>query len=262
MEDPIEFVHKDQLSFVNQREVGADTKNFASALKRALRQDPDVILVGEMRDYETIGIAITSAETGHLVFGTLHTSSAPQTIARIIDVFPSDAQPQVITQLASNLVGVVSQILLPTADGKGRAVAAEVMKANTAIKNLIRTNNVDGIYQAIQTGGKEGMVTMDTSILNLVREGRVSYETAVGHVRDELTRRQMEQFKGKAPQSGAPKPAGPMAQAASAPAAAAAVSAMSEAVKSAQEPAARTEEPVAAQPKRGISAAIPPWEQK
>ena len=197
IEDPIEYLHKSKKSYVTQREVGEldDTLSFSNALKYALRQDPDVILVGELRDYETMGTAVTSAETGHLVFGTLHTPSAAQTIGRIIDVFPADQQPQIITQLASNLLGVISQVLLPTADGKGRTVAVEIMIANTAIRNHIRTNNVDGTYQSIQTGSKEGMITMDQSLINLVREGRITYEVANPHIRDDVTRRQLEQFK-------------------------------------------------------------------
>jgi twitching motility protein PilT len=197
IEDPIEYVHNSKLSFVSQREVGehGDTLSFRNALKYALRQDPDVILIGEMRDYDTIGIAITSAETGHLVFGTLHTASASQTVGRMIDVFPSDQQNQVVTQLAANIQGVVSQILLPTADGTGRVAAVEVMKANTAIRNLIRTNSIDGIYQSIGTGMREGMVTMDASIIELVRTGKVSFEVAYSRLRDDVSRRQIEQYR-------------------------------------------------------------------
>jgi twitching motility protein PilT len=191
IEDPIEYIHNSKKSYVTQREVGesADTMSFSNALKFALRQDPDVILIGEMRDYETIGIAITSAETGHLVFGTLHTSSAAQTIGRIIDVFPTDQHEQVKTQLGSNIVGVLAQILLPRADNAGRVVCAEIMFATAAIKNNIRTNNIDAIYQSIQTGASEGMQTMDAAIAQHVRSGVIAYESARPYIRDENTHR-------------------------------------------------------------------------
>jgi twitching motility protein PilT len=255
IEDPIEYIHNSKKSYVRQREVGADadTLSFRNALKYALRQDPDIILVGEMRDYDTIGIAITSAETGHLVFGTLHTPSAAQTIGRIIDVFPSDQQPKVITQLSSNLVGVCSQILLPRADGKGRVAAIEFMKANAAVKNQIRSNSIDGIYQSIQTGAKEGMITMDQSLLNHVRNGAVTYEAARPHVRDEVTKRQLEEFRGRNG-SGAN---GGGHEAESEPATAA-VNAMKETVTQAEAP--KPAEP--APQKRGFGAIIPPWEKK
>lgn len=199
IEDPIEYLHKSKRSYVTQREVGdcADTLSFKNALKYALRQDPDVILIGEMRDYETIGIAITSAETGHLVFGTLHTNSAAQTIGRIIDVFPSDQVEQVKTQLAGNLFGVLAQILLPRADGQGRVCACEIMFANTAIRNNIRTNNIDAIYQSIQTGQKDGMLTMDQSIITHVKSGAVSYETARPYLRDESSHRMLAGLAGE-----------------------------------------------------------------
>lgn len=147
IEDPVEFVHNSKLSYVTQREVGhpADTLSFKNALKYALRQDPDVILIGEMRDYETIGIAITSAETGHLVFGTLHTSSAASTMSRIVDVFPTDQQPQVRVQLAGNLIGVISQVLLPKKDNSGRVMACELMLANPAIRANIRAGKIDAV---------------------------------------------------------------------------------------------------------------------
>ncbi len=198
IEDPIEYIHNSKKSYVMQREVGdcADTLSFRNALKHALRQDPDVILIGEMRDHETIGIAITSAETGHMVFGTLHTNSAAQTIGRIIDVFPSDQVEQVKTQLGGNLFAVLAQILLPRADGKGRVCACEIMFANAAIRNNIRTNNIDAIYQSIQTGQKEGMQTMDMSIVNHVRGGAVTCEAAKPYLRDENSHRQLADLAG------------------------------------------------------------------
>jgi twitching motility protein PilT len=179
VEDPIEFLHNHKLSVVNQREVGEDTKSFAEALKHVLRQDPDVILVGEMRDLETIHTALTAAETGHLVFGTLHTQDAPQSVDRIIDVFPSYQQQQVRVQLASALQGVVTQQLLPIRSGRGRAVAAEVMVATPAIRNLIREGKTHQIYSAMQAGGKYGMQTMDQSLAELVKRGVISMETAI-----------------------------------------------------------------------------------
>ncbi len=189
IEDPIEYVHNSNKSYVTQREVGAsgDTLSFRNALKYALRQDPDVILIGEMRDYETIGIAITSAETGHLVFGTLHTASAAQTVSRIVDVFPTDQQPQVRTQLASTILGVVSQILLPKKDGTGRVAACELMMANPAVRNNIRAGKVDAIYQTLQTSSSEGMQTMDQSLVKLCREGVIDYETAKPYIYERTT---------------------------------------------------------------------------
>src|SRR2546422_2951030 len=164
VEDPIEFLHKHQQCIVNQREVGADTHSFAQALKHVLRQDPDVILVGEMRDLETISTAITAAETGHLVFATLHTQDAPQSVDRIIDVFPSHQQQQVRVQLASSLQAVVTQQLLPTKSGAGRTIAVEVLVATPAIRNLIRDGKVHQIYSVMQAGGRYGMQTMDMSL--------------------------------------------------------------------------------------------------
>jgi twitching motility protein PilT len=178
VEDPIEFLHRHKRALVNQREVGHDTQSFALALKHVLRQDPDVILVGEMRDLETISTALTAAETGHLVFATLHTQDAPQTIDRIIDVFPPFQQQQVRVQLASTLQGVVTQQLVPTADGTGRAVAAEVLVATPAVRNLIREAKVHQIYSAMQAGGRYGMKTMDQSLVDLVRSGRITYQMA------------------------------------------------------------------------------------
>jgi twitching motility protein PilT len=189
IEDPIEYIHNSKMSYVTQREVGGtgDTLSFRNALKYALRQDPDVILIGEMRDYETIGIAITSAETGHLVFGTLHTASAAQTVSRIVDVFPTDQQPQVRTQLASTIVGVISQILLPAKDGQGRIMACEIMTANPAIRNNIRSGKVEAINQTLQTSSAEGMQTMDQSLIKLCREGKIDYETAKPYIYERTT---------------------------------------------------------------------------
>ncbi len=178
VEDPIEFLHTHKKSVVNQREVGEDTHSFSNALRHVLRQDPDVILVGEMRDLETISTALTAAETGHLVFATLHTQDAPQSIDRIIDVFPSHQQQQIRVQLAATLQGIVTQQLVPTSDGRGRAVAAEVLVATPAIRNLIREGKIHQIYSLMQTGGKHGMVTMDQSLATLVRTGRISQELA------------------------------------------------------------------------------------
>jgi twitching motility protein PilT len=179
VEDPVEFLHHHKTALVNQREVGEDTRSFSKALKHVLRQDPDVILVGEMRDLETIQTALTAAETGHLVFGTLHTQDAPQSIDRVIDVFPAHQQQQVRVQLASALQGVVTQQLVPTRDGKGRRVAAEVLVATSAVRNLIREGKTHQIYSSMQAGGKYGMVTMDQSLAALVNTGDVSFETAL-----------------------------------------------------------------------------------
>jgi len=181
VEDPIEFLHHHKKCIVNQREVGHDTHSFAAALKHVLRQDPDVILVGEMRDLETISTALTAAETGHLVFATLHTQDAPQTIDRIIDVFPPFQQQQVRVQLATTLQGVVTQQLLPRADGRGRAVAAEVLVATPAVRNLIREAKVHQIYSSMQAGGKFGMQTMDAALSELVKKGVLDYDTALEH---------------------------------------------------------------------------------
>ncbi|MFN8035986.1 MAG: PilT/PilU family type 4a pilus ATPase [Acidimicrobiia bacterium] len=179
VEDPIEFLHNHKRAIVNQREVGEDTHSFANALKHVLRQDPDVILVGEMRDLETISTALTAAETGHLVFATLHTQDAPQSIDRMIDVFPSHQQQQIRVQLASSLQGIVTQQLITAANGAGRTVACEVLVATPAIRNLIRDAKVHQIYTLMQAGGKHGMVTMDQSLADLVRRGKISVDTAV-----------------------------------------------------------------------------------
>ena len=178
VEDPIEFVHPHRNCVVNQREVGQDTLSFKDALKHALRQDPDIILVGEMRDLETISIALTAAETGHLVFGTLHTSSAGSTIDRIIDVFPADQQSQIRTQLAGSIQGVVCQTLCKTEDGAGRVAATEVMIATPAVRNLIREGKLMSIPSALQTGAKYGMHTLNQSLAGLVQDGSISYEMA------------------------------------------------------------------------------------
>ena len=178
IEDPIEFLHRHKRCIVNQREIGSDAMTFADGLKAALRQDPDVILVGEMRDMETISTAITAAETGHLVFATLHTQDTPQTIDRIVDVFPGTQQGQVRTQLAVGLQGIVTQQLLPTADGAGRCVAAEVLVPTPAVRNLIREGKTHQIYSVLQTGSAQGMQTMDAALVTLVRTGRISQQLA------------------------------------------------------------------------------------
>ncbi len=178
VEDPIEFLHHHQKAIVNQREVGADTMGFNEALRHALRQDPDVILVGELRDLETISTALTAAETGHLVFATLHTQDAPQTIDRIIDVFPSHQQDQVRVQLAATLQAVVTQQLLPTRDGRGRVPSVEVMVATPAVRNLIREGKNHQIATAMQAGGKYGMQTMDQSLADLVRRNVITFDLA------------------------------------------------------------------------------------
>jgi twitching motility protein PilT len=198
IEDPIEYLHKSKKSYVTQREVGnaGDTLSFKNALKYALRQDPDVILVGEMRDYETIGIAITSAETGHLVFGTLHTSSAAQTVSRVVDVFPADQQAQVRIQLASNLIGVLSQILLPSRDHSGRVLACEIMMANGAVRNNIRAGKVEAISQTLQTSGPEGMQTMDQCLIRLCSEGKIDYDTAAPYLHEKTSHETIKARRG------------------------------------------------------------------
>ena len=180
IEDPIEFVHRHKRSLVNQREIGPDARTFAEALRAALRQDPDVILLGEMRDLETIATALTAAETGHLVFGTLHTQSAPGTIDRIIDVFPAEQQEQVRVQIATSLQGVVTQALLPTADGTGRVPALEILIPDDAIRNLIRQGKVEQIYSVMQTASSRGMQTMEQSLAELVLRGVITKQVALG----------------------------------------------------------------------------------
>jgi twitching motility protein PilT len=178
IEDPIEFLHTHKRCIVNQREIGADAIDFASALKSALREDPDVILVGEMRDLETISTALTAAETGHLVFATLHTQSTSQTVDRIIDVFPPHQQQQVRMQLSIALQGIVTQQLLPTADGSSRIVGCEVLIPTPAVRNLIREGKTHQIYSALQTSGSIGMQTMDAHLAQLVRMGKVTRSLA------------------------------------------------------------------------------------
>jgi twitching motility protein PilT len=179
IEDPIEFLHRHRRCLVNQREIGSDARGFAEALRAGLRQDPDVILLGEMRDLETIATALTAAETGHLVFATLHTRGAVGTIDRIIDVFPAEQQSQVRTQLASALEGVVTQALIPTADGQGRVAAVEIMVPDYAVRNLIRQRKVEQIYSVMQTGTGRGMQTMEQALCKLVLSGTITKAAAL-----------------------------------------------------------------------------------
>jgi len=190
IEDPIEFLHQHKKCIVNQRELGSDAISFADALKAALRQDPDVILVGEMRDIETIGTAITAAETGHLVFATLHTQDTPQTLDRIIDVFPPGQQGQIRAQLSVALQGIMTQMLLPTADGAGRCVAAEILVPTPAVRNLIREAKSHQIYSVLQTGAAHGMQTMDAALAQLVHQGKITRQLAESrsHSGEELRR--------------------------------------------------------------------------
>ena len=178
VEDPIEFLHRHKMAIVNQREVGTDTYGFANALKHVLRQDPDVILVGELRDLETISMALTAAETGHLVFATLHTQDAPQSVDRIIDVFPAHQQQQIRVQLAGSLMGVVAQQLLKRDADEGRAVAAEVLMVTPAVRNLIREGKTHQLYSVMQAGGQYGMQTMDAALAELVNRKVIPYEVA------------------------------------------------------------------------------------
>ncbi|PIU19913.1 MAG: type IV pili twitching motility protein PilT, partial [Elusimicrobia bacterium CG08_land_8_20_14_0_20_59_10] len=184
VEDPIEFTYEAQNCVVRQREIGQHTRSFNNALRGALRQDPNVILVGEMRDLETIQLTITAAETGHLTFATLHTQDAPSTVDRIIDVFPPHQQTQVRVQLAASLQGVVSQILLPRKDGKGRVAAREIMVMTSAIANLIREGKTHMIYSAVETGAKYGMVPMDRALSLLVKQNLITYEVAEAKAHD------------------------------------------------------------------------------
>lgn len=194
VEDPIEFVYEPVKSLIHQRQVGEDTKSFANALRAALREDPDVILVGEMRDLETISLAISAAETGHLVFGTLHTSSAAQTVDRMVDVFPPEQQQQVRVQLSNSLVAVLSQTLVPRLNPKpgefGRVMAQEIMVVTPAISNLIREGKTAQIYGSIQTGGKLGMQTLERVLGDLYKQGKISFESAMSKTSrpDELQR--------------------------------------------------------------------------
>ena len=188
IEDPIEFLHTHRFSIINQREVGQDTKGFGNALRAALREDPDIVLVGEMRDLETIQIAISTAETGHLVFGTLHTNSASQTVDRMVDVFPPGQQEQIRFQLSMNLEAVVVQQLVPRAGSPGRVCAQEIMICTPAIRNLIRESKASQITSVIQTSANTGMQTMDQALRDLVQKGQISYEEAVSRAmsKDEL----------------------------------------------------------------------------
>ena len=179
IEDPIEFVHRHKRCVVNQREIGVDATSFAEALRAALRQDPDVILLGEMRDLETISTALTAAETGHLVFATLHTQSAPGTIDRVIDAFPAAQQDQIRIQLAATLEGVVTQALLPTADGTGRVAALEILFPDDAVRNLIRQAKVEQVYSVMQTGTAKGMQTMEQSLADLTLRGVITLDSAL-----------------------------------------------------------------------------------
>jgi len=190
IEDPIEYLYKHKKSLISQREVGSDTKSFANALKYVLREDPDIILVGEMRDLETISSALTAAETGHLVFSTLHTQDAAQTLDRVVDIFPPHQQQQVRIQLSGTLKAVLVQQLIPTIDNQGRVPAVELMFSNVAIRNLIREMKTHQIYSAIQSGGRRGMITMDMSLADLYRKGLISREIALEkcHHREDMER--------------------------------------------------------------------------
>lgn len=184
LEDPIEYLHQHKMSMVNQREIGLDSENYANALRAALREDPDVILVGEMRDFETISVAITAAETGHLVLSTLHTIGAASTVDRVIDVFPPHQQQQIRVQLSNVLEAVISQQLIPTSDGRGRCAAFEVMHANHAVRNLIREGKSHQLMSVIQTNRKIGMITMDDAILQLYYDGKIDRELAIQFAQD------------------------------------------------------------------------------
>ncbi|MBI4242767.1 MAG: Flp pilus assembly complex ATPase component TadA, partial [Planctomycetes bacterium] len=184
IEDPIEYLHSHKKSLVKQREVGSDTRSFTEALKHVLRQDPNVIMVGEMRDLETIATTITAAETGHLVLSTLHTPDAAQTIERLVDVFPPYQQEQIRVQLASSIQGIVCQQLLPRVDGRGRVVAVEILIPTNGVRAIIREGKTEQIPTAIQTGGQMGMRSMDHSLKELYQQGIISYEVALSKVKD------------------------------------------------------------------------------
>ena len=192
IEDPIEFVHKSKNSLVSQREIGRDTHSFADALRSALREDPDVILVGEMRDLETISLAITAAETGHLVFGTLHTSSVAKTVDRIVDVFPTNQQAQVRSMFADSIEGVVSQVLLKKKEGKGRVAVHEILVATKAIRSLIRENKTYQIESVLQTGSSAGMCTMDQSLTKLLNAGLISEEDVLSKMSTKKNKNQIK----------------------------------------------------------------------
>jgi twitching motility protein PilT len=179
IEDPIEFLHRHKTCIVNQREIGPDATSFAEALRGALRQDPDVILLGEMRDLETIATALTAAETGHLVFATLHTQDAPSTVDRLIDVFPAAQQEQVRVQIASTIQGIVTQTLLPTVHGQGRVAACEILFPDDAVRNLIRQGKVEQIYSVMQTGTSKGMQTLEQAFVELIAKGLITQEVAL-----------------------------------------------------------------------------------
>jgi twitching motility protein PilT len=185
LEDPIEYTHMNNKCLINQREIGQDTSSYSSGLRAVLRQDPDIIMIGEMRDLESISIALTAAETGHLVLSTLHTIGAGKTIDRIIDVFPAYQQQQIRIQLSMVLQGLISQQLIPKAESSGRVVATEVMIPNAAIRNLIRTSKIPQIESVIQTNLKAGMKTTDMSIMELYKEGTISYDVAVAYSMDQ-----------------------------------------------------------------------------
>ena len=214
LEDPIEYLYRHNCSLVDQREIGLDSKSFASALRAALREDPDVIMVGEMRDLETIATAITAAETGHLVFSSLHTNDAASTINRIIDVFPENQKEQIRTQLSMVTESVISQRLLPRADGKGRTACFEIMHCNPAIRSLIRENKIHQIPGIIQTSSKAGMITMDEALYQAVSEGRITRETALEYASDAPA---MELRFGSDPVTGSSKAAASQASPAPAP---------------------------------------------
>ena len=185
IEDPIEYLHKHNLCTINQRQLGTDTTSFKEALKHVFRQDPDVVVIGEMRDLETIQTALTLAETGHLIFATLHTGSATNSISRIVDVFPAHQQQQVRVQLSLVLIGVIVQKLIPNANDEGRSLAMEIMSVIPGIQNLVRENQIHQIYSLIQTGRKFGMQTMNQSLCDLVARGKITYEEALKHTLDE-----------------------------------------------------------------------------
>jgi twitching motility protein PilT len=203
IEDPIEFIYTPKRCVIRQRQVGLNTKSFPNALKAALREDPNIILVGEMRDYETIGLAVTAAETGHLCFGTLHTQDAASTVARIIDVFPPHQQAQIRVQVANSLRAVISQLLLPRLDGKGRVAVRELMIVTPAIANMIREGKPFLIYSAIDTGGQAGMISMDRSLADVIRRGLVDPEVALSKAHDPSVVRQLAGLPAGAP-AGAP----------------------------------------------------------
>lgn len=196
IEDPIEFLHRHKQSTVRQREVGIDTKSFPAALRHVLRQDPDVILIGEMRDLESIGIALTAAETGHLVLSTLHTQTAPLTISRIVDVFHDQRREQIRQQLSNTLQGVISQQLMPRVDGRGRVVAVEFMMSTPPVRNMIREGKEHQLYSVIQTGQAQGMQTMDSALAKLLKEGKISREEALEHCIDRVEFERLTQMQG------------------------------------------------------------------